>query len=57
MSMMNDLTAEHIEYLLQFSPPEKSLAPLPGVSDAAMAGLFGLPLDTYREVRGRFALD
>jgi acyl-CoA thioesterase-1 len=47
---------EQIEYLIQFIHPEKVYAGFPGrFSEEALAGLFGVSPDDYRQVKARFA--
>mgnify|MGYP005846469011 CR=1 FL=1 len=52
---MSTYTREQLTYLIQFIHPEKTLAALPGAAqEPLLAGLFGLPLATYRQIRESF---
>jgi lysophospholipase L1-like esterase len=52
---MENLKPAQQEYILQFRHPDKILAPLPGLTDASIAGLFALPVARYCEIRQPFA--
>jgi acyl-CoA thioesterase-1 len=44
-----------LSYVLQFEHLEKRLEGMPGATDEHIAALFGLDLETYRSIRGRYA--
>ncbi|WP_327140332.1 SGNH/GDSL hydrolase family protein [Nocardia sp. NBC_01327] len=49
------MNAELIEKLVRFQQPEKALPYVNGLDDARIAGLFGLDLLQYRDLRAGFA--
>ena len=48
---MNTLSPEQFAYVLQFNHAEKVLAYLPAVTDAHIAGMWGIKIGTYRGIR------
>ena len=52
---MAELSSEQQAYVLQFQHPKKILAGMPGMSDATVAAIFGIAVEVYRRLRGRFA--
>jgi lysophospholipase L1-like esterase len=52
---MEGFTPEQTAYVFQFQHLEKVITDLPGVNDAAMAALFGVNAQLYRDIRDGFA--
>jgi acyl-CoA thioesterase I len=52
--MFNQLSFDQQANILQFLHPEKLLAGLPGVNDAALAALFGIDVSLYQRIKDHF---
>lgn len=48
------MSREGLEKLVQFNHPEKQFGFLPGLNEEVLAGMYGIDLATYREIKGRF---
>jgi len=52
---MNVFEPRYLSYVLQFEHLEKRLEGMPGATDELIARLFGLDIEAYRSIRGRYA--
>jgi acyl-CoA thioesterase-1 len=52
---MDPFQPKHLGYVLQFEHLEKRLEGMPGATGERIAALFGLDVEAYRSIRGRYA--
>ncbi len=52
---MDVFQPRYLSYVLQFEHLEKRLEGMPGATDEHIAALFGLEVEAYRSIRGRYA--
>ncbi|MBA3029075.1 MAG: SGNH/GDSL hydrolase family protein [Desulfobacteraceae bacterium] len=53
--MAQSIPDPFLEFLIQFTHPEKMLADMPGMSEETCAAIFGLKVDSFRRIKQRFA--